>query len=190
MKYIKVFENFNEEDIHEICKEWRITNYTINSDGSVDVDGDVNLSDKNLVELPLRFGKVTGKFNISGNEELGDLVGCPKYVGKNFLCHYCGLTSLEGCPSEVGGDMYLYANDELFNPTGITEKIKGDFYYFCPNGYADPVPFHWVYDLFPNHKSFIDSLDYNYFRGGKINKTRLFQALEELMDPPSGYKWE
>lgn len=41
MKYLKLYENFNEEDIHDICEEYNITNYTINGD-VIDVDGDVS----------------------------------------------------------------------------------------------------------------------------------------------------
>ena len=36
MRYLKLFESF--EDIDEICRKYRIENYTINSDGSIDVD--------------------------------------------------------------------------------------------------------------------------------------------------------
>ena len=35
---VKLFEQFNnEQEIHNLCKEYRIKDYTINSDGSVDV---------------------------------------------------------------------------------------------------------------------------------------------------------
>ena len=37
----------NEQKIHDICKVYNINNYTINSDGSIDVDGNVNLSTVN-----------------------------------------------------------------------------------------------------------------------------------------------
>ena len=39
-----LYESFNE--IHYICREYEIDDYTINSDGSIDVDGDVNLDYK------------------------------------------------------------------------------------------------------------------------------------------------
>ena len=32
MKYLKLFENFNDEDIHSVCKRYGIRNYTINSE--------------------------------------------------------------------------------------------------------------------------------------------------------------
>ena len=38
MKYLKIFEKFQP-----ICTEFGITNYTINTDGSIDVDGDVEV---------------------------------------------------------------------------------------------------------------------------------------------------
>jgi len=42
MKKIDTFENFNssfpksKKEIHSVCKKFRIQNYTINDDGSVD----------------------------------------------------------------------------------------------------------------------------------------------------------
>ena len=40
--------------IDKICKRYNITNYTINDDGTIDVDGSVNLSQKSLNQLPFR----------------------------------------------------------------------------------------------------------------------------------------
>ncbi len=36
MRYLRLFESF--EDIDKICKQHDIKNYTINLDGSIDVD--------------------------------------------------------------------------------------------------------------------------------------------------------
>jgi hypothetical protein len=58
----------SEQEIHDICKKYNITNYTINSDGSIDVNGSVYLNDKNLTELPLKFNKVSGYFYINDNK--------------------------------------------------------------------------------------------------------------------------
>ena len=46
MKYLKLFENFR--DIDSICRRYCIENYTINSDGSIDVNGDVDLFNEGL----------------------------------------------------------------------------------------------------------------------------------------------
>ena len=46
----------NNQEIHNICKKYNITNYSINSDGSIDVEGNVNLVKKNLKELNGKMG--------------------------------------------------------------------------------------------------------------------------------------
>ena len=127
MKYLKLFESFNEEDIHSICKIYGIRNYTINSDGSIDVHDDVNLFNKKLVKLPLNFNVVSGYFNCPQNK-LTSLEGCPKEVGGSFYCYNNKLTSLEHCPKKINGDFYCSYN-KLISLLGCPEKINGDF--FC-----------------------------------------------------------
>ena len=39
MRYLKLFESF--ENIDKICKQYNIENYTINPDGTIDVDDNV-----------------------------------------------------------------------------------------------------------------------------------------------------
>jgi hypothetical protein len=53
--------------IHDICEKYGIKNYTINDDGSIDVNGDVDLYNCSITELPLRFNKVTGWFDCGYN---------------------------------------------------------------------------------------------------------------------------
>jgi hypothetical protein len=103
MIYLKVFENFN--DIDSICMMYDITNYEV-VNGLVNVNGDVYLSDRGLVKLPLNFGTVTGNFNCSYNK-LTKLEGCPNSVGGNFNCSYNKLTKLEGSPSSVGAHFFV-----------------------------------------------------------------------------------
>lgn len=90
------------QDIIKICEKYDIKNYTINDDGSIDVAGDVDLSFKNLTELPLRFNKVTGNFHC-GYNNLTSLKGSPRWIGGNFTCNYNQLTNLEFSPDYVGG---------------------------------------------------------------------------------------
>jgi hypothetical protein len=111
--------------IHDICKEYDIENYTINDDGTIDVDGNVYLSFNDLTELPLRFNKVTGNFNCGVNN-LTSLKGSPKWVGGYFSCSYNRLPSLEFSPDYVGGWFDCRWNN-LTNNYCIAE-IKGNFY--------------------------------------------------------------
>jgi len=83
----KIFESYSE--IQSICDKYNIQNWELNpKTGRVDVRGDVDLSVKNLKELPLKFGRVDGYFDCSLNQ----------------------LTSLEGGPNSVGGGFYCYDN--------------------------------------------------------------------------------
>ena len=105
--------------INTICRYYSITNYTINEDETVDVDGDVNLYRRKLTKLPLKFGKVTGYFNCSENQ-LTTLEGSPKWVGGYFSCYNNKLTTLEGGPVTVIDGYYCYDN-KLINFKGFPE---------------------------------------------------------------------
>ena len=108
-----------------ICKKYNITNYTINPDGSIDVNGDVDLINKGLTELPLTFNKVSGWFDCSNNR-LTSLKGSPKWVGRGFYCNRNQLTSLEFCPDYVGGNFYCVKNNLTDNYCDT--EIGGRFY--------------------------------------------------------------
>jgi hypothetical protein len=109
MKYLKLFENFNKSEIDEICNEYDIKNYIINPDGSIDVEGSVDLSYKRISELPLKFNMVSEYFNCSNNQ-LTTLEGAPNYVGKDLFCQNNKLTSLDGFPNVVGGESWIQYN--------------------------------------------------------------------------------
>ena len=196
MKYLKLFEGYNqfESEIADICKEYNIDNFFINSDGLVDVDGDVNLAYKNLNKLsdwcfiPLKFQNVTGDFDVDDNR-LISLEGSPNMVGGDFRCNDNLLNDLEGAPHTVDGDFWCYGNTiRSFEGLG---NIKGDFY--CRH---NPV---WeIWDII-SHKSnkwdnekmeFFNDLDI--IRGEEIAIDRFNFFLEEMglptVESVEGYK--
>ena len=121
---IKLFEQFNsEQEIIDICKKYNIENYTINSDGSIDVDGSVDLSHRELAKLPLKFNKVGGNFTCSYNY-LTTLDGCPKEVGGVFYCSSNNLTSLEGIPMRINGFLHC-SNNKITTLKGFPMIIEG-----------------------------------------------------------------
>jgi hypothetical protein len=122
MTWVKLFEDFSEIDI--ICKKYGIENYTINPDGTVDVDGNVNLNKKDLKELPLKFGTVRGYFDC-GYNQLTTIEGSPKVVGGYFYCSYNQLTTLEGAPKVVGG-WFNCSYNQLTTLEGAP-KVVGNF---------------------------------------------------------------
>jgi hypothetical protein len=227
MRYLRLFESFEFDDIDFTCKELGINQYTINPDGSVDVYGDLYICEKGLTKMPIKFGRVSGSFYCQDNK-LTTLEGSPSKVGGNFFCFRNELTTLEGSPKEVGGNFYCSYNN-LIGLEGAPSYVGGDFvceynklttlegapievggHFWCNanklisleglpknldiNGFeCERNPICDLYKLFPNHKSYMDSLDYNYLRGTNIVKRRLEEALDEvdIKMPKSiyGYRW-
>ena len=107
MSWKGVKNQTNIENIKAWCEEMGIENYTINSQGEIDVDDDVMLMDNDFKELPYKFGRVTGWFSLAYNKKLISLKNCPDYVNNSFDVDFCSkLDSLEGCPKEVDNEFY------------------------------------------------------------------------------------
>ena len=155
MRYLKMFEGYqSESEVSEICNEFGIV-FSSTKDwslerGLVNVDGNVNLYDKGLTHIPLKFGSVTGYFDFGVNN-LTSLDGCPNRVGGYFSCNGNKLTSLEGCPKYVGRDFYCrYNNIREF--TGI-KYIEGQL--LC-----DGNPIYEIWKIIsPNWKWDEDQMD-------------------------------
>ena len=112
------------------CEEMGINNYTINSQGEIDVNGDVHLIRKNIKELPYKFGTINGYFSLTGCKNLVSLKNCPDCVGDYFGCSGCmKLDSLEGCPKKVDGNFYCmnckkeFAEEEVRTLCKINECV-------------------------------------------------------------------
>jgi hypothetical protein len=198
MKYIKSYNKLfeNQQSIHELCREYRITNYTINDDVSIDVDGNVNLFDRELTKLPLKFRNVSGNFWCHNNK-LTSLEGSPLSVGGNFWCFDNKLTSLEGSPSSVGGYFYCYMN-KLTSLEGSPSSVGGDFWCFdnkltslegCPSSvggsfYCSGNPCYPIYEEWIGNreirKELLDMMeDYDFLRGSTIIWNRLESFFED-----------
>lgn len=121
MKHIKPYKIFesqephpgfpsSKEEIHRLCKEYRIDYYHIKDDLTIDVTDNVILSRYNLEYLPLNFNHVIGFFNCTNNN-LISLKGAPKKVGGCFDCSNNKLKSLEYSPIEIGYDLSCMSNE-------------------------------------------------------------------------------
>ena len=150
-KSYKIFENIqSDEEIHELCEKYKIKNYTINEDKSVDVDGDVYLRNLGLTKFPLKFRNVSGYFYCRYNK-LTTLEGAPETVGGNFDCSWNNLTTLEGSPRRVNGSFDCSNNKNLMSLEGISPTIHG--YFFCT---GTPIYYFWK-EFLNKDKSLIDS---------------------------------
>lgn len=131
--------------VEEIIEHLGIKNFKINDDLTVDVDGNVDLSSKWLVCIPLQFGTVTGDFVCDANPikslvgsprsvggfscaetKIKDLVGCPSVVTNNFSCDTNNLESLKGSPRKIGGAFMCY-DTGITSLEGSPDEIGGTF---------------------------------------------------------------
>ena len=98
----------NHDKINKFCKYHNIKQYTINDDGSIDVNDSVVIINKRMKRIPIKFNKVYGTFYC---RKIGllTLKNSPNYVGGSFYCDDNLLKSLYGCPQNVVG--YFFAQD-------------------------------------------------------------------------------
>ena len=124
MKYLRLFESFENIDI--ICRKYNIIDYTINPDGSIDTDDNVDLDYLGLTKLPLKFNKVNGCFDCSRNR-LSSLERSPIEVNGWFDCKNNKLTSFKFAPKIIRGDFYCSSN-YIKTFEYFPKFVKGDFY--------------------------------------------------------------
>ena len=113
------------EEVEDWLNEMEIKNYVINDDLTVDVNNNVNISHKNLEEIPVKFGIIIGDFNCHDNK-LTSLEGCPQIVNSGFNCSKNNLTNLEGCPQIVNSS-FNCSNNNLKSLKDCLEIINGSF---------------------------------------------------------------
>jgi hypothetical protein len=124
------------------CDELRIKNYTINDDGTVDVNGDLNIyliqdrikkDEQNSILI--NFNKISGDVDISlrwGNwtrmfrGRVGQLPFTFNEVTGNFHANHNMLETLIGCPKKVGGCFDVRSN-RLRTLEGSPETVGGNF---------------------------------------------------------------
>ena len=115
MSWSGVKQVVNIENIKSWCNEMHISNYVINPQGLIDVDGEVDLSHREFEELPYKFGSVLGYFDLGNCKNLKSLKNCPNTVDNSFDCSNCiSLDLLVGCPKYVGENFWcMYCKREF-----------------------------------------------------------------------------
>lgn len=74
--------------------------YKIHDDLSVDFYMNVNISNRELTNFPIKFGKIKGDFNCNYND-LKNLINAPHTVEGIFSCAYNEIESLVGSPNKI-----------------------------------------------------------------------------------------
>jgi len=100
------------------------------------INGDFNCDEINLTTLEGGPKEVKGNFNCDFNK-LTNLKYLP-LIGESISCEGNQLTSLEGCPSKINGDLYCN-NNQLTSLKGGPDYIDGNF--VCVNNKLKSLEF-------------------------------------------------
>lgn len=92
--------------------------------GVVDVDADVVMDIDHITKLPVKFGIVTGSFDIGGSN-INTLEGCPHTVGKSFNCSHTDITSFDHAPQQVGRSFIAGELAQLTTLRGLPRIVPG-----------------------------------------------------------------
>jgi hypothetical protein len=117
------------------CIRLGLKNYTINDDGTVDVNDHVYL-DTPMVKFPIKFGTINGSFTCTHNK-LETLEGCPNHITGSFDCTNNNLYSLEHSPKYVGGFFQCNRN-HIDNIIGIG-RVGGLIIFSDNQNFYDPI---------------------------------------------------
>ena len=133
--YIKTFERFLNEDLSPVPSAWEELERTkrkyrlkLNPETMLYDSDSFVVIDKELVidgELIIPFGKIKGYFSCA-SLHLTSLKGCPREVGGDFYCQNNDLTTLEYAPEKVGGKFWC-ANNNLTTLAGAPKRVGGEF---------------------------------------------------------------
>ena len=97
------------EYIEHCLSKFNITKFKINNDFSVDVFENVDISQKGLTRIPIKFKLVDGSFDCSLNK-LTNLSNSPDEISGFFECSNNEIYTLIGGPSSVAGGYYCTDN--------------------------------------------------------------------------------
>ena len=117
-QYIEWAEDFGKDEA------WVDEIFKFQPDGTTVVNGELNLRNTKIKQLPIGLIEAKEGLSISYNPSL-KLNGYPKKVEGDFYCSNNGLSTLEGMPKEVGGGISFGSNN-LHSLVGLSEKVNGD----------------------------------------------------------------
>lgn len=116
----------NKKDIVNWLNFYKISNYIIHPDMSVDVNDNVDISNKNLDFIPVKFNRITGFFDCSHNN-FSDLSSGPKIVMRTLACRFNKIKSLSNYDVQIGWALDCEHN-ELTSLDAENITINGNLY--------------------------------------------------------------
>lgn len=130
-KYIKsknVLSSYSKSKLNAIAKKYKLKydsdNDCYNSDTTVFLEDDMVANGKIIIN----FGTVGGDFNCSMTQ-ITSLEGCPREIGGDFNAENCKkLITLKGAPKVVNGDFFVMGCDSLVSLEGSPDVVHGSFH--------------------------------------------------------------
>jgi hypothetical protein len=170
----------------QFLNEYKIRGCTVNPDGVIHKQGEVDIIYFRGETLPVQFGRVSGNF-VANRSNLTSMIGFPREVGGNVYVEYVSsLSSIEGIPLMIGLDL-LCKQANFKSLAGIDKMVKQigrgvDFY-------QKPTPTHILGLLLISNLSYI-----NIDEGGPIDNIMskyigtgdIISAQDELIE--AGFK--
>lgn len=117
----------DKKKIEAWLQSMNIQNYIINEDLTIDVNGNVNIEQKNLHQIPVQFNIVKGNFSCNANK-LTSLKGAPIEVYGDFDCYHNNLENLLYLPKIITGIFEYFSNPNIDLPEDLTVKEVHSYY--------------------------------------------------------------
>ena len=82
--------------------------WKLNSNGTVNVNGEIKVSHVDMKQIPVKLGTVYGSVELSNIKELTSLEGWGRDVKSSFKIQNCpDLKTLKGLPLRIGGEFVI-----------------------------------------------------------------------------------
>ena len=114
---------------------WRVNKKT----GMIDVDCNINMTNMKLTEIPVKFGRVQGRFSCSYNN-LTTLKNCPIVVNFIFYCHNNKLTDYFKSIKEEDFPRIIFWENVISEYPFLINRLKGNTDYYTFKIFIDTYP--------------------------------------------------
>ena len=167
-----------KEEIEAWLNKYDIKYYTlINSEEYgyiVNVNEGVDLFNKKLTNIKVKFNEIKGDFNCSNNE-LVSLKGCPEIINGNFACKRNNLKNLKNGPKMINGGYWCQENN-LISLEGISSEIND--YFNCSYNKLDIQELQKLCNI----KYLIEVSLFNNLKLGDFQKIKFINEIQETVE--------
>ncbi|MDO8581575.1 MAG: hypothetical protein Q7S16_01775 [bacterium] len=106
--------------------DWALETFTIHTDGTLTVEGDLDLTHLPVTHLPKGLREVGGILGL-GMTKIISIEGFPEKVGGDVDLTGVQIISLKGFPQTIGGNIFL-ADTRIKSLHGLPKKIEKDLH--------------------------------------------------------------